>query len=71
MTPLTLSVHDAAELLGVSDDLVYRLCDEQLLPVIQLGRRRVIPRAAIDQLIDHYMTGWSPADAAARIASVA
>ena len=67
MSPLTLSVAEVAEALGVSCDLVYALCSEGLLPVLQLGKRKVIPRQAIDQIIDTAMDGWTPDRAIARL----
>lgn len=67
MSPLTVSVAQAAELLGVSDDLVYSCCHEGLLPTLQLGKRKVIPRQAIDQIIAQAMAGWSPDRALARL----
>ena len=67
MSPLTLSVAEVAEALGVSVDLVYSLCDEGLLPVLQLGKRKVIPRQAIDQIIATAMDGWTPDKTLARL----
>jgi excisionase family DNA binding protein len=67
VSPLTVSVAEAAALLGVSDDLVYSCCHEGLLPTLQLGKRKVIPRQAIDQIIAQAMDGWSPDRALARL----
>ena len=41
---LVLSIAEAAEALGVSDDLVYELTERGDLPCLRLGRRKVIPR---------------------------
>lgn len=48
---LTVSVEEAGKLLGISRGLAYELVARGELPALRLGRRRVIPRAAIDVLI--------------------
>jgi len=50
--PLTLSVSEAAELLGVSRDLVYELVAQRELPALRLGRRIVLPRRALEELVN-------------------
>jgi excisionase family DNA binding protein len=49
--PLTLSVQDAAKLLGVSRDLVYDLVAQGELPALRLGRRIVLPHRALEELV--------------------
>jgi excisionase family DNA binding protein len=49
---LTLSVSEAANLLGVSRDLVYELVAEGELPALRLGRRIVLPRRALEELVN-------------------
>lgn len=49
---LTLSVRAAAEVLGVSDDLIYELTERGVLPCLRVGRRKLIPRRAIDLVIE-------------------
>lgn len=49
---LVLSVAEAAEALGVSDDLVYELTERGDLPCLRFGRRKVIPRRAIELLME-------------------
>ena len=49
--PLTVTVEEAAKLLGVSRGLAYELVARGELPALRLGRRRVVPRKAIDALI--------------------
>ena len=56
--PLVLSISETAELLGVSDDLVYDLVARGELPCLRLGRRRVIPRAAIELVIHGALDGF-------------
>ena len=48
---LTVTVEEAARLLGVSRGLAYELVARGQLPALRLGRRRVVPRIAIDALI--------------------
>jgi excisionase family DNA binding protein len=50
--PLVLSVGDAARLLGISRAHAYELVARGELAHIRLGRRVVVPRRAIDQLIE-------------------
>jgi len=52
MDKLVLTVQETAEVLGVSDDLVYELAAQGALPCLHLGRRRMIPRRAVDLLIE-------------------
>lgn len=46
----TLNIPEAAELLGISRGLAYELArrDELPVPVLCLGRRRVVSRAALN-----------------------
>lgn len=46
-----LSVAEAAELLGVSRALAYELVKRGELPSVRLGRRIVVPRRAVEQLL--------------------
>jgi len=49
---LTLTVEEAAELLGISRGLAYELVKRGELPRLQLGRRVVVPRKALEDLIE-------------------
>ncbi|MDA8281341.1 MAG: helix-turn-helix domain-containing protein [Actinomycetota bacterium] len=49
--PLVLSVNDAAYLLDISRGLAYELVARGELPAIRLGRRIVIPRVALEELL--------------------
>ncbi|MBW3643336.1 MAG: helix-turn-helix domain-containing protein [Actinobacteria bacterium] len=49
--PLTLSVEEAARLLGISRTLAYDLVRRGELPRLRLGRRVVVPRQALQDLI--------------------
>ena len=66
--PLVLSVAEAAVALGVSDDLVYELIARRELPCLRFGRRKVIPRRAIELVIDRAMDDFDPHLVAARLA---
>jgi len=48
---LTLSVPEAAQLLGVSRALAYQLVARGELPSLRLGKRLVVPRHVIDALL--------------------
>lgn len=50
---LVLSVEEAAHLLGISRAHAYELVARDELAHIRLGRRVVVPRRAIDQLIEN------------------
>jgi excisionase family DNA binding protein len=48
---LTLSVDEAAQLLGVSSGLVYELVRTKRLSAVRLGRRILIPRRVVEDLV--------------------
>jgi excisionase family DNA binding protein len=48
---LTISVEDAARLLGISRGLAYEAARRGELPVIRLGRRLLVPRARLLELV--------------------
>jgi len=49
---LTLTVTEAAELLGISRALAYELVGRGELPALRLGRRLVVPRKALEALVE-------------------
>jgi excisionase family DNA binding protein len=49
-TPLLVSVPEAARLLGIGTTFGWILVRSGQMPAIKLGRRVLIPRAAIEQL---------------------
>jgi excisionase family DNA binding protein len=52
MSRLTYSVSEVAELLGISRSKAYDLVAQGMIPVVALrGRRRLVPRWAIDELL--------------------
>jgi excisionase family DNA binding protein len=48
---LTVSVPEAARLLGVSRMTAYSAVREGTIPSLRIGRRVLVPRAALDQLL--------------------
>ena len=48
----TLTVEEAARLLGISRALAYELVRDGEIPSLRLRRRIVIPRRVIDALLD-------------------
>lgn len=49
---LALSVEEAGALLGISRDLAYDLVNQGQIPSVRLGRRLVVPRKALETLMD-------------------
>ena len=49
---LTLTVEEAARLLGISRALAYELVRDGEIPSLRLRRRIVIPRRVIEALLD-------------------
>lgn len=48
----TFTVVEAGEILGISRGLAYQLAQSGELPTVRLGKRLVVPKAAIDRLLD-------------------
>jgi excisionase family DNA binding protein len=48
---LTITVEEAAKVLGISRGTAYMLAGSGALPTIRLGRRLLVPRHALDRLI--------------------
>jgi excisionase family DNA binding protein len=49
---LVVSVREAAELLGISRAFAYELVARGELPVIRLGRRRLVPKVALRAFVE-------------------
>jgi excisionase family DNA binding protein len=49
---LTVTVPEAAEILGISRSFAYELIGRGELPVVRFGRRAVVPRRALEALLD-------------------
>jgi len=56
---LTMTVEEAADALGISRALAYELVARSELPSLRLGRRIVVPRRALEAMVDD--TGATPA----------
>ncbi len=52
VTPELVSVEDASRALGVSRTALYALMDRGRLRSHKLGRRRLVARAALEELLD-------------------
>ena len=48
VTPVTYSVDEAAQALRLSRDMIYQLIRSGRLRTIKVGRRRLVPVAALD-----------------------
>jgi len=48
----TLTVDQAAHVLGISRTLAFELARSGELPTIRLGRRLLVPRAALNRMLD-------------------
>lgn len=56
---LTLSVDEAAEMLGISRAFAYELIARDELPHIRLGRRVMVPKRALERMLDSEPTASS------------
>jgi excisionase family DNA binding protein len=52
-TALVVPVREAARLLRVSASTVYRMVERGELPAVKIGRRRLIPSAALEDLCSY------------------
>ena len=48
---LTVTVEEAAEMLGISRAFAYKLVKKDELPIVRLGRRVVVPRRALETML--------------------
>jgi excisionase family DNA binding protein len=48
----TYDIQEVAKLLGIGRNQAYAAVDAGEIPSIRLGRRRVVPKAAIDRLLN-------------------
>ncbi len=56
VAPATLTIREAAKVLGVGRALAYEMARAGRIPVIRLGRRLVVPRPALERMLDT----WRP-----------
>ena len=48
---LTLTVKEAAKIIGLSRNATYQACQQGLLPHIRIGRRILIPVKALEKML--------------------
>ena len=48
---LCITVTEAAAMIGISRNFAYELVKQQQLPVIKFGKRLLIPRAALEEML--------------------
>ena len=49
---LTYDVEEAAKVLGISRNLAYEMVHTGALPVVKLGKRLLVPRRALEKLLE-------------------
>lgn len=49
---LCITVPEAAAMLGISRNFAYELVKQKQLPVIKFGKRLLIPRAALEKMLE-------------------
>ena len=49
---LTLTIEEAANLLGIGRQLAYDKVKTGEIPVLKIGRRLLVPRAALEKLLN-------------------
>jgi excisionase family DNA binding protein len=50
---LTLTIPEAAKLIGISRGLAYEMAKQKKLPIIEFGNRKLVPRKALLELLDN------------------
>ena len=48
----TLTVEEVAEVLGISRWSAYEAVNKRQIPVVRVGRRWIVPRAALEKMLD-------------------
>ena len=49
---LTLTVNEAAKMLGISRGLAYQMVKMGKIPSVQFGKRVVVPRSALEKMLE-------------------
>ncbi len=49
---LCITVPEAAEMLGISRNFAYELVKRKELPVVKFGKRLLIPRVALEKMLE-------------------
>ena len=53
---LCITVPEAAEMLGISRNFAYELVKQGKLPAIRFGKRLLIPRVALERMLEKGVT---------------
>ena len=69
--PLFLTIAETAGLLGISDDTVYELAATGELPCTTFRSRKMVPRRAIDMILERTLEGFDPDALVLRLAAAA
>ena len=56
MEKMTLTVEEAGRILGISRSTAYEAVRRGELPVVHIGRRLLVPRAALEKLLGEPIT---------------
>jgi excisionase family DNA binding protein len=57
---LTFTIEEAAKALGIGRTLAYEAIKRGEIPTIRIGRRLLVPRSALDQLLGNAATIAAP-----------
>ena len=49
---LCITIPEAAAMLGISRNFAYQLAREGKLPIIELGKRKLIPRIGLEKMLE-------------------
>ena len=60
---LTLTVEQAGELLGISRALAYEMARTGRLPTLRFGKRIVVPKKAIENMLESSLANSNPSRA--------
>jgi len=60
---LTLTVEEAGDLLGISRALAYEMARTGRLPTLRFGKRIVVPKKAIESMLEHPSPSSAPEQA--------
>lgn len=61
---LVLTIAEAADVLGISRAFAYELAARGEIPILRLGRRRLVPRKALLAMVGEEATDAAPAPTA-------
>lgn len=59
---LTISVQETAAMLGISRGLAYQMVHEGKIPAVRFGRRLLVPKHALENLLDERAALITPAN---------